>query len=60
MAHQLDRAIDDVDASMRQLKTAVTRIPVRREGFKQHHDRMAKAVAKLTTELTDARAAMPD
>lgn len=60
MAHQLDRALDDIDAAMRQLKDGITKIPIRREGFKSHHDRMAKAVAKLTTELTDARAAMRD
>jgi len=56
--NQLDRALDDIDTAMRQLKEGVARIPVRRDGFKQHHDRMAKAVATLTTELVDARTAI--
>lgn len=54
----MDRALDDIDTAMRQLKEGVARIPVRRDGFKQHHDRMAKAVATLTTELVDARTAI--
>ncbi|GAB3566003.1 hypothetical protein GCM10027445_12110 [Amycolatopsis endophytica] len=58
--HQVDRALDAVDAAMRQLRQAIKGIPVRREGFKGHHDRMAKAVAKLTVALSDSRAAIKD
>lgn len=56
--HQIDRAIDNVDAAMRQLKASLRGIPVRREGFKSHHERMAKAVARLTVALEDSRAAI--
>lgn len=56
--HQLDRALDTVDAAMRQLKRSLRGIPVRREGFKSHHDRMAKAVATLTVALDDSRSAI--
>lgn len=55
MAHQLDRAVDEVDAAMSQLREAVRGIPIRREGFKSHHDRAAKAIAALTVALSDAR-----
>jgi hypothetical protein len=58
--HQVDRALDTVDAAMRQLKTAMRGIPARREGFKAHHDATAKAVAKLTVALEDSRAAIKD
>lgn len=58
IGNQLDRALDDIDGAMDQLKEHVSRIPIRREGFKQHHDRMAKAVAMLRTELVDARPAL--
>lgn len=60
MSHQLDRVIDDVDTALRQLKRALRGIPVRREGFKDHHDKAARAMARLTTELQDARAAITD
>lgn len=59
-AHQVDRVLDNVDAAMRQLKNALRGIPVRREGFKAHHDRMAKAVARLTVALDDSRSAIKD
>ncbi|MDQ0380286.1 hypothetical protein [Amycolatopsis thermophila] len=49
-----------MDAAMRQLRQAIKGIPVRREGFKGHHDRMAKAVAKLTVALSDSRSAIKD
>lgn len=58
--HQVDRALDTVDAAMRQLRRSLRGIPIRREGFKAHHDRMAKAVAKLTVSLDDSRAAIHD
>ncbi|MEU6645495.1 hypothetical protein ABZ863_23485 [Saccharomonospora sp. NPDC046836] len=60
MSHQLDRVIDDVDAALRQLKRSLRGIPIRREGFKAHHDKAARAMATLTTELTDARSTITD
>ncbi|SFJ41506.1 hypothetical protein SAMN05421835_105148 [Amycolatopsis sacchari] len=60
MAHQVDRAIEAVDAAMRQLKRSMRGIPARREGFKDHHDRTAKAIARLTVTLSDSRAAIRD
>jgi hypothetical protein len=55
MSHQLDRVLDDVDTALRQLKRTLRGIPIRREGFKAHHDKMARAMGTLTAELSDAR-----
>lgn len=60
MAHQVDRVLGDLDSAMRQLKTTMHAIPVRREGFKTHHDRAARAVGQLTAELQDASAAIQE
>lgn len=54
--HQIDRAVDEVDGAMRQLRRSIRTVPIRREGFKAHHDKMAQAVARLTVALSDARA----
>jgi ABC-type transporter Mla subunit MlaD len=59
-SHQVDRAIDAVDDVLRQLKQAMRGIPARREGFKRHHDNLAKAAATLTVSLSDARHTIPD
>lgn len=58
--HQLDRALSDVDSAMRQLRAALRGVPVRREGFKDVHDSMARAVATLTVSLSDSRSAIAD
>jgi uncharacterized protein YukE len=55
MSHQLDRTLDEVDSAMTQLKRAMRGVPVRREGFKSHHDKLAKAMARLTVALEDSR-----
>lgn len=60
MSHQVDRALDTVSDAMKQLKRSLRGIPVRREGFKSHHDQTAKAVAKLAVSLDDSRAAIKD
>nr|WP_245992670.1 hypothetical protein [Prauserella muralis] len=60
VAHQVDRVLDDLGAAMTQLKRAMHGIPVRREGFKGHHDRAARAVGRLSAELQDASAAIQD
>lgn len=54
--HQIDRAVDEVDAAMRQLRSSMRGVPIRREGFKAHHDKAARAIARLTVALSDARA----
>ncbi|ASR37963.1 hypothetical protein BAY61_26450 [Prauserella marina] len=58
MAHQVDRVLNDLDAAMLQLKKTMHGIPVRKEGFKSHHDRAARAIGRLTAELQDASAAI--
>ncbi|MFF4591784.1 hypothetical protein [Amycolatopsis sp. NPDC001319] len=58
MAHQIDRAVDDLDSCLRQLKDAMRGMPVNQNGFKAAHDRAARAFGVLTTELTDARPAL--
>lgn len=60
MSHQLDRTLDEVAVAMGQLRQAVRGIPIRREGFKAHHDRMAKAMATLTVALEDSRTAIKE
>ncbi|MEW2508411.1 hypothetical protein AB0878_48930 [Amycolatopsis sp. NPDC047767] len=58
MAHQVDRVVEDLDSTLRQLKDAMRGMPVNEHGFKAAHDKAARAVAVLTTELTDARPAL--
>ncbi|MBK1785586.1 hypothetical protein [Prauserella cavernicola] len=60
MAHQVDRVLGDLDAAMTQLKRAMRGIPVRKEGFKTHHDRAARAVGRMSAELQDASTAIDD
>lgn len=57
--HQVDRVLDEVHDAMENLRRAMRGIPARREGFKSHHDRAAKAVAQLTVALDDARHTIP-
>ncbi|RSM80415.1 four helix bundle protein [Kibdelosporangium aridum] len=57
MSHQLDRALDELDNAMKQLKRAMRGVPANREGFRRQHDRAAKEVAALTVALTDSRSA---
>jgi hypothetical protein len=58
VSHQLDRVLDDVDAALRQLKASVRGLPLGQHGLKATHDKMARAMGTLTTELSDARAAI--
>ncbi|WP_199439417.1 hypothetical protein [Umezawaea beigongshangensis] len=61
MSHQLSNALDDLDKAMTQLRHAVKGIPVRREGFKDHHDTFARAAARLRTEMNYSRSQLdPD
>jgi phage shock protein A len=55
VAHQLDRALEDLDKAMAQLRQAIKGIPARRRAFKANHDRMARRVAELTVALSDSR-----
>lgn len=58
MAHQVDRVVDDLDTALVQLKESMRGMPLNRNGFKAAHDRAARAMGTLTTELTDARTAI--
>ncbi|MBB3051151.1 hypothetical protein FHS23_002174 [Prauserella isguenensis] len=58
MSHQLDRVIDDVDTALRQLRRATRGMPINEHGFRNHHNKAARAMAELTTELIDARSAI--
>ena len=58
MAHQVDRVVEDLDSALRQLKVSMRGMPLNQHGFKTAHDKMARAMGTLTTELTDARPAM--
>ena len=58
MAHQVDRVVDDLGSTLMQLKESMRGMPLNQNGFKAAHDRMARAMGTLTTELTDARTAI--
>lgn len=58
MSHQLDRVVDDTDNALLQLRRATRGIPVSAAGFRQHHNKAARAIAELMTELIDARSAI--
>jgi hypothetical protein len=60
VSHQLDRVLDDVDAALRQLRTSVRGLPPGQHGLKASHDKMARAMGTLTTELSDARSTITD
>jgi uncharacterized protein YigA (DUF484 family) len=61
MAHQVDRAVDEVDKAMAMLRQAIRGVPSRRQAFKANHDRMAREMARLTVALMDARSVIePD
>ncbi|GAB3460628.1 hypothetical protein [Actinophytocola sediminis] len=55
MAHQVDRALEDLDKAMAQLRQAIKGVPARRRAFKANHDRMARRVAELAVALSDSR-----
>jgi hypothetical protein len=55
MAAQVDRLVEELDRSMRELRQAMRGIPIRRGSFKKTHDNLARDVAKVTTMLDAAR-----
>lgn len=55
MPRKVDAAIDDMDKSMKLLRTALRGIPFRSGSFKKQHDNLAREVARLTVELDSAR-----
>ncbi|MCO1577665.1 hypothetical protein M8C13_18065 [Crossiella sp. SN42] len=59
MSHQLDVRLANVDKAMKQLRTAITGIPVRRAQFKKFHDAFARSVATLTVSTSYARNQLP-
>ena len=58
MSHQVDRVVDDLGTAMRQLKDSMRGMPLAQHGFKAAHDRTARAMGALSTELTDAAPAL--
>ncbi|MEV1291943.1 hypothetical protein [Pseudonocardia sp. NPDC049635] len=55
MSKAVDRAVEDIDAAMRELKRSLHGIPYRTGGFKNTHDNLARDVAHLTVQLDSAR-----
>jgi hypothetical protein len=55
MARKVDATIDDMDKSMKLLRSALRGIPFRSGSFRKQHDNLARAVARLTVELDSAR-----
>lgn len=61
MAHQVDRALEELDKAMAALRQSIRTVPARRQAFKANHDRMAREVARLSVALADARSVIgPD
>ncbi|RSN27491.1 hypothetical protein DL990_30415 [Amycolatopsis sp. WAC 01416] len=58
MSHQVDRVVDDLSSALLQLKHAMRGMPLNQNGFRAAHDKAARAMGTLTTELLDARPAM--
>jgi hypothetical protein len=52
----VDRTIEDLDQSMRELRNALRGIPFRAGGFKNTHDKLTRSVAHLVVLLDAARA----
>ena len=51
MAVQVDRVIEELDTSMRELREAMRGIPIRWGSFTKTHDNLARDVAQVTTML---------
>lgn len=57
-SHEVDRVLEELDATLRQLRDAIRGIPARKQGFVAAHDRVAKSAALLSVWLSDARGAI--
>jgi hypothetical protein len=55
MANHIDRIIEELDGSMKQLGEAMRGIPIRYGSFKKTHDNLVRDVARVTTMLDAAR-----
>lgn len=60
MSKQVDRTVEDLDASMRALRDALSGIPFRAGGFKNTHDNLARDVAYLTVLIDASRSKFRD
>ena len=57
MSRTVDRTVEELDRSMRELRRTLRGIPFRSGGFKNTHDNLARHVAHLTVLLDSARGA---
>lgn len=55
MPNKVDRTIDDMDKTMRLLRSSLRGIPLRTGSFHKQHDNLAREVAALLVELDSAR-----
>ncbi|MDQ2709214.1 MAG: hypothetical protein M3Z25_16970 [Actinomycetota bacterium] len=60
MSKQVDRAVEDLDASMRALRDALSGIPFRAGGFKNTHDNLTRDIAHLTVLIDASRSVFRD
>jgi hypothetical protein len=60
MSKQIDRTVEDLDASMRALRDSLNGIPFRAGGFKNTHDNLARDVAHLTVLIDASRSKFRD
>ncbi|MEC3975936.1 hypothetical protein [Amycolatopsis sp. H20-H5] len=55
---QVDRVVDDLSTALTQLRDSMRGMPLSKSGFKGAHDKMARSMGTLTTELIDASSAI--
>lgn len=57
---RIDAATEDLDASMKQLRTAIRGIPIRQGSFRNQHDNLARDVAHVLVQLETTRGRIHD
>lgn len=57
---KIDGVMEELDASMQHLRTALSGIPIRQGSFRAQHDTMARAVAHVLVQLETTRAQVRD
>ncbi|MGH3916295.1 MAG: hypothetical protein ACRDTC_23235 [Pseudonocardiaceae bacterium] len=55
LKRRVDGAVEDLDAAMTQLRTAIHGIPIREGSFRTQHDSLAQDVAEVLVQLDTTR-----
>lgn len=57
---KIDGAMEDLDAAMKHLRSALHGIPIRQGSFRAQHDTLARDVAHLLVQLETTRGQVRD